>query len=86
MCTHCKLNCITVNFDTVFIGGAGLDVIRTKYPKSLRVGPSWCVASAPLPNGPNTGSNPREGRVLKKIKKKLIFAVKIRFTSTNTFF
>ena len=28
-----------------------------------------CVASVPLPSGPNTGSNPRGGRELKRIKK-----------------
>ena len=39
-------------------------------PKSLRVGLGWCVASVPLPSGPNTGSNPRGGRELKKKKKK----------------
>ena len=35
-------------------------------PKSLRAGLGWCVASIPLPSGPNTGSNPGEGRVIKK--------------------
>ena len=34
--------------------------------KSLRAGLGWCVASAPLPSGPNTGSNPGGGRVPKK--------------------
>ena len=38
-------------------------------PKSLRAGLGWCVASVPLPSGPNTGSNPGEERVLKKNKK-----------------
>ena len=33
-------------------------------PKSLRAGLGWCVASVPLPSGPNTGSNPWEGRVI----------------------
>ena len=37
-------------------------------PKSLRAGPGWFVASVPLPSSPNTRSNPREGRVLKKKK------------------
>ena len=36
-------------------------------PNSLRAGLGWCVASVPLPSGLNTGSNPGEGRVLKKI-------------------
>ena len=53
------------------VGVAPLRVILPKYqqqPKSLRAGPGWCVASVPLPSGPNTGSNPREGLVLKKIE------------------
>ena len=42
-------------------------------PKSLRAGPGWCVVSVPLSSGPNTESNPGEGRVLnKKIKNKKI--------------
>ena len=43
--------------------------IEPPYPKSLRGGPGWCVASVPLPSGPNIGSNPGEGRELKKKKK-----------------
>ena len=35
-------------------------------PKCLRAGLGWCVESVPLPSGPNTGSNPGEGWVLKK--------------------
>ena len=41
-------------------------------PKSLRAGLGWCVASVPLPSGPNTGSNPGGGRVLNKKKLKKI--------------
>ena len=40
-----------------------------QYPKSLRVGLGVCVVSVPLPSGPDTGSDPKEGRVLKKRKK-----------------
>ena len=38
-------------------------------PKSRKAGLGKCVASVPPPSGPNTGSNPKEGRVQnKKIK------------------
>ena len=34
-------------------------------PKSLRAGLGWCVASVPLPSGPNTEGNPEEGEYKK---------------------
>ena len=42
-------------------------------PKSLRAGLGWCVVSVPLPSGPNTGSNPGEGRVQKKSQNKIFW-------------